>query len=42
MRLTRRATLGLLAASPAAAQTRAWPSRAIRCVVPSAAGGYDT
>ncbi|MBR0656951.1 Bug family tripartite tricarboxylate transporter substrate binding protein [Plastoroseomonas arctica] len=42
MGLTRRATLGLLAAAPAAAQTRAFPSRAIRCVVPSAAGGYDT
>lgn len=43
MRLTRRATLGLLAATPAAAQPRpTWPSRAIRCVVPSGAGGYDT
>lgn len=42
MRLTRRAALGLFAALPAAAQTRAWPSRSIRCIVPSAAGGYDT
>ncbi len=43
MDVTRRAALGLLAASPAAAQPRpAWPSRAIRCVVPSGAGGYDT
>lgn len=41
MRLPRRSALGLLAALPAAAQTRSWPSRAIRCVVPSAAGGYD-
>ncbi len=47
MRLARRTALGLLLAAPpvvgaALAQTRAWPSRAIRCIVPSAAGGYDT
>ena len=42
MRLPRRSALGLLAARPASAQTRTWPSRAIRCVVPSATGGYDT
>lgn len=42
MRLPRRSAFGLLAALPAAAQTRPWPSSAIRCVVPSAAGGYDT
>ncbi|GGC49054.1 MFS transporter [Siccirubricoccus deserti] len=42
MRLPRRTALGLLATLPAAAQTRPWPSRSIRCVVPSAAGGYDT
>ena len=42
MRLPRRTAFGLFAALPAAAQTRSWPSRAIRCVVPSAAGGYDT
>ena len=42
MRLPRRSALGLLAAFPAAAQSRPWPSRAIRCVVPSAPGGYDT
>ncbi|MBR0646939.1 Bug family tripartite tricarboxylate transporter substrate binding protein [Plastoroseomonas hellenica] len=46
MRLTRRTALGLLASLPATtrirAQTRAWPSRSIRCIVPSAAGGYDT
>jgi tripartite-type tricarboxylate transporter receptor subunit TctC len=41
MRLPRRAAFGLLAALPAAAQTRPWPNRAIRCVVPSATGGYD-
>ena len=41
MRLTRRATLGMLLATPALAHPRDWPSRAIRCVVPSAAGGYD-
>lgn len=41
MRLLRRTALGLLATLPAAAQTRPWPSRPIRCVVPSAAGGYD-
>jgi tripartite-type tricarboxylate transporter receptor subunit TctC len=42
MRLPRRSALGLLAALPAAAQARPWPSRPIRCVVPSAPGGYDT
>ena len=41
-RATRRAALGLVAALPAVAQTRLWPSRSIRCIVPSAAGGYDT
>lgn len=41
MRLSRRSAFGLLAAPPAAAQTPPWPSRAIRCVVPSATGGYD-
>jgi tripartite-type tricarboxylate transporter receptor subunit TctC len=45
MSLTRRMALGLLAAAPplalAAAQPRPWPSRAIRLVVPSAAGGYE-
>ena len=40
--LSRRAALGVLLAAPAVAQPRAWPSRSIRCVVPSAAGGYDT
>ena len=34
--------LGLALALPAAAQTRPWPNRPIRCIVPSAAGGYDT
>jgi tripartite-type tricarboxylate transporter receptor subunit TctC len=47
MRLPRRTAFGLLAAPlaaslPAAAQPRPWPSRPIRCIVPSAAGGYDT
>ena len=42
MRLPRRSALGLFAALPAVAQTRPWPSRPIRCVVPSAPGGYDT
>jgi tripartite-type tricarboxylate transporter receptor subunit TctC len=42
MRLPRRSAFGLLATLPAAAQTRPWPSRAVRCVVPSAPGGYDT
>lgn len=41
MHLPRRLALGLLAAVPAAAQTRPWPSRALRCIVPSAAGGYE-
>jgi tripartite-type tricarboxylate transporter receptor subunit TctC len=46
MRLTRRATLGLLAtspalASPALAQGQAWPNKRLRLVVPSAAGGYE-
>src|SRR5215213_6513864 len=41
MRMPRRAALGLFAAFPAAAQTRPWPSRALRCIVPSAAGGYE-
>ena len=40
MRLTRRAALGLLAASPALAESR-WPDRRLRLVVPSAAGGYE-
>jgi tripartite-type tricarboxylate transporter receptor subunit TctC len=41
MHLPRRAALGLLASAPAAAQTRPWPNRALRCIVPSAAGGYE-
>ena len=48
MRLKRRAALGLIAGLPpllhppvAAAQARAWPSRPLRCVVPSAPGGYE-
>ena len=41
MHLPRRTALGLLAAFPAAAQTRPWPSRALRCIVPSAPGGYE-
>jgi tripartite-type tricarboxylate transporter receptor subunit TctC len=46
MRLTRRAALGLLAASPAVAppvwaEPRDWPNRRLRLVVPSAAGGYE-
>lgn len=42
LRVPRRGAIGLFAALPAAAQTRAWPTRPIRCIVPSAAGGYDT
>jgi tripartite-type tricarboxylate transporter receptor subunit TctC len=46
MRLTRRAALATMAALPAAAQprpeARSWPSRSLRCIVPSATGGYDT
>lgn len=42
LRLARRSALGLALAMPALAQTRSWPSRPIRCIVPSAAGGYDT
>jgi tripartite-type tricarboxylate transporter receptor subunit TctC len=46
MRIARRTALGLLASLPATTRTRAqprtWPSRNIRCIVPSAAGGYDT
>jgi len=41
MRLTRRAALGLFAASPALAESRDWPNRRLRLVVPSAAGGYE-
>ena len=46
MRLTRRATLGLLATSPVLAppvhaQVRDWPNRRLRLLVPSAAGGYE-
>jgi tripartite-type tricarboxylate transporter receptor subunit TctC len=41
MHLPRRTALGLLTAFPAAAQTRPWPTRALRCIVPSAAGGYE-
>ena len=48
MRLTRLATLGgllsmspLLAAAPAMAQSRDWPNRRLRLLVPSAAGGYE-
>lgn len=41
MRLTRRAVLGSLAASPAWAQEHDWPNRRLRLVVPSAAGGYE-
>ncbi|MFC7474909.1 Bug family tripartite tricarboxylate transporter substrate binding protein [Dankookia sp. GCM10030260] len=41
MHLPRRTALGLLAALPAAAQPRPWPSRPLRCIVPSAAGGYE-
>ncbi len=41
MRLPRRTVLGLLATIPAAAQTRAWPNRALRGIVPSAPGGYE-
>ena len=48
MRLTRRAALGgLLSASPlmnvapAIAQSRDWPNRRLRLLVPSAAGGYE-
>ena len=45
MRLSRRATLGLLATSPALASPALaqsdWPNRRLRLVVPSAAGGYE-
>ena len=41
MRITRRAALGLLAAPPVLAQTRDWPNRPLRLIVPSAAGGYE-
>ncbi len=49
MRLSRRATLGLLAATtvatpaitPGLAQPAPWPNRPLRCLVPSAAGGYE-
>lgn len=41
MRLTRRATLGLIATTPAWAQTQGWPNRRLRLLVPSAAGGYE-
>ena len=41
MRVPRRTALGLAAAWPVLAQTRSWPTRPIRCIVPSATGGYD-
>jgi tripartite-type tricarboxylate transporter receptor subunit TctC len=41
MRLPRRAALGLFLAAPALAQPKPWPSRPLRCLVPSAAGGYE-
>jgi len=41
MRLPRRTAIGLLLATPGIAQTKAWPSRPLRCLVPSAAGGYE-
>jgi tripartite-type tricarboxylate transporter receptor subunit TctC len=41
MNLPRRTALGLLAAVPAAAQIRPWPNRSLRCIVPSAPGGYE-
>ena len=41
MRITRRAALGLLAAPPVLAQSRDWPNRPLRLIVPSAAGGYE-
>ena len=41
MRLPRRAALGLFGAAPAIAQPKPWPSRPLRCLVPSAAGGYE-
>ena len=41
MRITRRAALGLLAAPPVMAQSRDWPNRPLRLIVPSAAGGYE-
>ncbi|MCO6416390.1 tripartite tricarboxylate transporter substrate binding protein [Siccirubricoccus sp. KC 17139] len=43
MPLMRRTALGLLAALPTAAhaQPRPWPNRSLRCIVPSAAGGYE-
>lgn len=46
MRITRRTTLGLLAASPvlaapALAQKSDYPNKPIRLLVPSAAGGYE-
>ena len=40
MRLPRRAALALFVAAPAIAQPKPWPSRPLRCLVPSAAGGY--
>ncbi len=41
MRLNRRSTLALVAGLPVAARAQAWPARSMRCIVPSAAGGYE-
>ena len=41
MRLNRRSTLALFAGMPTLARAQAWPARSMRCVVPSAAGGYE-
>ncbi len=41
MRLNRRSTLALVAGLPVAARAQAWPARPMRCIVPSAAGGYE-
>lgn len=43
IRLTRRAAMAASIATPALAQSgTAWPTRPVRIIVPSAAGGYDT
>ncbi len=41
MRLNRRSALALVAGMPVVARAQSWPARPLRCLVPSAPGGYE-